>query len=89
MSWTVQKTNLKNLTHPTPGVGGLGVKISKVREISWTAEKIDKYFFYPPRWEFLGVKKTKVREMSWTAEKSHKKIPVSATSKRLRFFIDK
>ena len=33
-------------THPTPGVqrpgGGLGVKISKVREISRTAEKIDK-----------------------------------------------
>ena len=28
------------LTHPTPG--GLGVKISKVREISRTAEKIDK-----------------------------------------------
>ena len=34
-------------THPTPGGpasrgGGLGVKISKVREISRTAEKIDK-----------------------------------------------
>ena len=33
-------------THPTPGGpasrGGWGVKISKVREISRTAEKIDK-----------------------------------------------
>ena len=48
MSWTVQKINKKNWpTHPTPGVpgwggGALGVKISKVREISRTAEKIDK-----------------------------------------------
>ena len=46
MSWTVQK---KNFDPPHPGGwgggGGLGVNISKVREISWTAEKIDKYFF--------------------------------------------
>ena len=46
MSWTVQKINTF-WTHLTPGgtgVGGgaLGVKISKVREISRTAEKIDK-----------------------------------------------
>ena len=44
MSWTVQKINNK-FTHPTPGdpgVGGGGVKISKVRQISRTAEKIDK-----------------------------------------------
>ena len=45
MSWTVQK---KIWPTPPRGVGGLGVKISKVREISWTAEKIDKYFFTPP-----------------------------------------
>ena len=50
----------KNLTHPTPGGGGLGVKIStKVREISWTAEKIDKYFFTPPPVGILGGQKNK------------------------------
>ena len=44
-----------SLTHPTPGDsgglrgGGLGVNISKVREISWTAEKIDNFFYpHPP-----------------------------------------
>ena len=40
-------------THPTPGVqrpgGGLGVKISKVREISRTAEKIDKKKILPKK----------------------------------------
>ncbi len=59
---------------PTPP--RLGVKISKVREISWTAEKIDKYFFTPPGGNFRGSKK-QVREMSWTAEKSHKKMSSS------------
>ena len=44
----VQKINQTNFypPHPggssVPGGGGLGVKISKVREISRTAEKIDK-----------------------------------------------
>ena len=43
----VQKINNNFFTHPTPGGpasrgGGWGVKISKVREISRTAEKIDK-----------------------------------------------
>ena len=42
-----RKSIKKNFTHPTPGGpasrgGGWGVKISKVREISRTAEKIDK-----------------------------------------------
>ena len=70
MSWTVQKINKHLLTHPTlggPG-GGLGVNISKVREISWTAEKIDKKNVTPSG-NFRGVNKSKVRETSWTAEK--------------------
>ena len=42
-----RKSIKQMFTHPTPGVqrpggGGLGVKISKVREVSRTAEKIDK-----------------------------------------------
>ena len=62
-SWTVQKKQKQNLTHPTPagggGGGGWGVNISKVRDISWTAEKIDKYFFTPPGGNFRGSKKQK------------------------------
>ena len=44
MSWADQKINKKINPHPTGGGGWvevLGVKISKVGEISWTAEKID------------------------------------------------
>ena len=39
--------------HPLRGWSFLGVKNSKVREISWTAEKIDT-FFNPPVWSFRG-----------------------------------
>ena len=43
----MSRKSIKHIfTHPTPGgpasQGGLGVNISKVREISRTAEKIDK-----------------------------------------------
>ena len=37
---------------PHPG-GGLGVNISKVREISWTVEKIDKQ--KPPKGVAVGI----------------------------------
>ena len=54
MSWTVQKINKTFFDPPHPGGsrvgGGLGVNISKVREISRTAEKIDKKLTpTPPR----------------------------------------
>ena len=51
----VHKINKKNFTHPTPGgpasrgAGGWGVKISKVREISRTAEEIDKKKILPKK----------------------------------------
>ena len=53
MSWTVQKSNTNMFDPPHPGgfrgvAGGLGVNISKVREISWTAEKIVIFFTHPP-----------------------------------------
>ena len=51
MSWTVQKPIKKLLIHPSGGggsQGNWGGPISKVREISWTAEKIDKLLFTPP-----------------------------------------
>ena len=56
MSWTVQKSNNNLFDPPHPGgfrgvAGGgrgLGVNISKVREMSWTAEKIDNLFLPTP-----------------------------------------
>ena len=52
MSWTAQKINNKKLTPHHRGLEVVGVKISKVREISWTAEEIDNCF--NPRWCFRG-----------------------------------
>ena len=39
------------LKNPGGGVEVLGVKIKKVLEISWTAEKLINFFNPPPRWE--------------------------------------
>ena len=44
--WTEITTNECVLTLASRGGGGWGVKISKVLEISRTAEKIDKKKFY-------------------------------------------
>ena len=53
------ETNKKSVDPPHSGGGGfpgeLGVgKISKVREISWTAEKIDKLLFTPHPTQQVG-----------------------------------
>ena len=50
----VQKINKTNFSHPTPEGpasrgGGWGVQISKLREISRTAEKIDKKKILPKK----------------------------------------
>ena len=58
MSWTAQKINKTIIKTKKPvGVGGmeiLGVKKSKVREMSWTAQKIQKKFKtrWGVGWEF-------------------------------------
>ena len=45
-------------THPVGCPPRVGVNISKVREISWTAEKIDNIFLPPPV-GILGGQKNK------------------------------
>ena len=62
MSWAAQKINKKINPHPTGGGGWvevLGVNISKVGEISWTAEKIGSFCYPSPpptrEGEFYGT----------------------------------
>ena len=68
---------------PHPGVGGFRVTISKVREISWTAEKIDTFFLSPHPTPLVGGGSFRGQNLKVTKHKVLKSIPECNYPERL------